>query len=1277
MNERPAAAVIGLNACTADGGDLHDVWSRALDVRSAAARPAAVRSVEEMIYALVSGAWADAFGAANPRRVTTFFTTAGDAPVGEDVARRVMYRLGGQLAEAPSSDPAVEVLERAVAVAAGDPEMAVIAVVADANGHGTAIILDAPARAARRAAPPYAIVECSDTPEGLRVRESGDAVAIVETILAVAYATIPPPPRGRMRPWFGDRVATAGERLTVRQWRAEVANRLASPPARTLFRMDEPLFLSAGSREELLQFLREGRASSSPGPVRLAIVAATREKVAETERALAAGRVPGRRNGIYFTEAAPETPRPLAFLFPGQGAQYPGMLAELCCHFPAVREWFERLDRNDAAGRVSRWVFDPPADNRDREEIDRRIMDPETGGHAGFVASLALYELLGALGLDAAGLVGYSNGENTTLLLSGAIHVPDREDIFELMREVRGHAYDADAAGRLPKGITVAITGTTRERVEEVVGRYPERAFISMDNCPSQVIVFAAREVAEEVTAALRSDGAVCLTLPFDRAYHTPLFRSRSVQIEKYYETLDFRTPFRPIYSCATAAPFPDDPASIRAIAALQWRVCVQFRATIERLYADGIHDFIEVGGAARLTGYTRDILRTLPHEATPTDMEGRSGLLQLQHVAAHAFVAGWNVDISMFRREEPEPVRVRHARLDATARTAPRRRTRRQRAIAAPRASRPSPPTGDIPTYILASHFALMDEFLESQQRVLAAVLHRGAQPAPLPAVDPEWPFLGRILRCDGEQLEALRTLSPDVDGALHDHTLGRPALEGHVALPVVPFSIGMEMMAEAAAAIAGEGFVVTALRDVRAHRWVAADDGTAHVRIISTRTRGTDDAVEVEVALFSVPDDSGTHSGERAFEAVVELRPQHETSPHTIPARSAVPESELLFNAHEFYDHCMFHGPLFQMIRRVRRADAAGIEAELDVPRQDTLVDSVPEPRLRLPALLLDGAGQLIGYWLVEHHHQFFGEFPFHIGSVTLHRAVQPGERLVCRATLRHDGTTSAGTFELAGENEGTVAVRITDFTSRHYAFERDFLSALYWPGPLAYVSTDLDLGAGIAARFIGSLTSDLLTSSHAIWSRALAHMMLGDEERAQFYAMPANPRRAEWLLGRLAAKEAVRSWASAQLGMHIDPLEMAITSDDRGAPFVVCPRLDGIGLHISITHSGMRAAAAAATTPVGIDYEPAGRRIPAEAFSDEERGLWPDGDLLPLWCAREAAAKASGRALEGAWRAWRIAAVSDDRSRIDVEHEGITYAVRLGLRNEQVFALCVREP
>jgi malonyl CoA-acyl carrier protein transacylase/phosphopantetheinyl transferase len=1297
MAECLASAVIGLNARTGTAGDLHDVWRDRLAGRgNSEAGSTASPSLEQELCALINGAWADAFGETTPRRAITFFATFGDYPVRPDTAYRVINRVGGQFAEPPSQDPALEILQRAVAVAARHKDTPAVVVIADGHAHGAVLILEAPEQAARRNRSPYALVECGDADGNAYIDDAGDAVGIVNAVLAVAFGTIPPSAGGRMWPWLAEeRVMRLGKSATVvRQWQHAIANRHCSPPTRSLFRIHQPLLLAAGSRDELLVRIREFRdgepAKPATGPVRLAIVAAdpssTLRQLAGVERSLAAGGTP--RHGaqsVFFTDSAPARPRSLAFLLPGQGSQYAGMLADVVCHFPSVRSWYERLDRNDPAQRPSRWFFEPARNDEQRDENNRRVFDPETGGHGGFVASMALHELLTAMGLKSEVLLGYSNGENAALFLSGAIGLRDREHLFDILLEVRRHAHAADVGGRLPKGITVAVTGATRERVAAAIAPFAGRAFISMDNCPSQVIVFGEQDALQAATSLLKSEGAVCLTLPFERAYHTPLFEGRARHIRKYYDTLDFRTPRKTIYSCATASAFPLDAASIREIAALQWHTRVLFRDTIERLYRVGIADFIEVGAAARLTGYVHDILRGRPHSATPTNVEERSGIIQLQNVAAQAFIAGWDVDLSIFRRVEPAPTHTHHARVVTASETAPRRKN--PRLIQAPLLTPAGSPTiatrpGAVAANasaaaVMEAHFELMNEFLESQQRAFAAAI-RSCALAPQPeswTLDAAWPFLGRIVRLGHDRLEAIRTFSVTSDAVMYEHTLGRPAAADHFALAVLPLNIAMEMMAEAAAKIAGHSFVVTALRDIRAHRWVTADHGLARVRTRATTVRASADAIDVEVALFDLSDGGETAPDGLAFAGIVELRRGYASSQPTIAARTEQPEAGLLYDARAFYDHCMFHGPLFQMIRRVHAFDESGIEAELELPDHCDLVLGLADPRLQLPALLLDAPGQLIAYWLVERGHEFFGEFPYQIGSVTFHRRIEPQQRLTSRCSISHDGTTSNGTFEVYGD-DGSVAIRVSDFNSRHYLFDREYLSVLYWPGPHAYISSDVNLGGDAIIRCIGQLAPGFLTSSHGIWSRGLAHMTLQEAELATFYALPTNGlRRAEWLLGRVAAKDAVRVWAAANLGIDLDIREIGIAVDALGKPGVVCARIEGNVLHLSIAHSSARAVAVVAASAVGIDFELASRTVPPEAFDEDERRLWnDDGALLPLWCAREAAAKASGRALEGAWKKWRIAEVSDDHHRIVVNHAGDFYNVQLTVQSDQVFALCI---
>ncbi len=161
--------------------------------------------------------------------------------------------------------------------------------------------------------------------------------------------------------------------------------------------------------------------------------------------------------------------------------------------------------------------------------------------------------------------------------------------------------------------------------------------------------------------------------------------------------------------------------------------------------------------------------------------------------------------------------------------------------------------------------------------------------------------------------------------------------------------------------------------------------------------------------------------------------------------------------------------------------------------------------------------------------------------------------------------------------------------------------------------------------------------LTTSNRIWVRSLAVACLSEGERAAFHALPPRgPRQEEWLLGRIAVKE-------AGLAMLADPMaadlaELGVAQDAQGRPSLILPT--GAQLPCSISHS-IGAAIGAVAPPgiaVGIDIEPmAGPDDPFTrntlAFDPSEADVLKAYGPKAVWCAKEAVAKALGTGLMGA--------------------------------------------
>ncbi|HRI17063.1 MAG TPA: 4'-phosphopantetheinyl transferase superfamily protein, partial [Burkholderiaceae bacterium] len=238
------------------------------------------------------------------------------------------------------------------------------------------------------------------------------------------------------------------------------------------------------------------------------------------------------------------------------------------------------------------------------------------------------------------------------------------------------------------------------------------------------------------------------------------------------------------------------------------------------------------------------------------------------------------------------------------------------------------------------------------------------------------------------------------------------------------------------------------------------------------------------------------------------------------------------------------------------------------------------------------------------------------------------------------------------------------------RFYQLRRDPLAG--WLGaPLAGPQ-------GTLLWKLDQLDEEFCAQSNAIFLRILAHAVLSFEEREAWRALGRGVRRRrEWLLGRLAIKEAVRYALQAEHGEWLYPSDIVVRHDAQGAPFV-----DGWWTaneyrapSVSLSHnSGFCLAALGGDgTAVGVDAEIVGRvQRPewlATALTPAE-GAWLAGrpaaarevDVLRLWCAKEAAAKRLGCGLQGQPEAFEVAFVDSDADEAVVRWGNVAVPVRV---------------
>src|SRR5205085_2349475 len=162
----------------------------------------------------------------------------------------------------------------------------------------------------------------------------------------------------------------------------------------------------------------------------------------------------------------------LAFLFPGEGAQYVNMLADLCGHFPAVRVCFDEMDRAFAdhpRGYVlSDLVFPRPAFSDAERSTERLLWQMDVAVEAVHTANRAMHVLLSDLGLHPDALLGHSTGEYSALRAAGAL---DEREYDARVSELNRLYVDATAVGRVPPSARLLAIAASRDRAERLCAR--------------------------------------------------------------------------------------------------------------------------------------------------------------------------------------------------------------------------------------------------------------------------------------------------------------------------------------------------------------------------------------------------------------------------------------------------------------------------------------------------------------------------------------------------------------------------------------------------------------------------------------------------------------------------------------------------------------------------------------------------------------------------------------------------------------------------------------
>ena len=282
-----------------------------------------------------------------------------------------------------------------------------------------------------------------------------------------------------------------------------------------------------------------------------------------------------------------------AYVFPGQGSQFPGMAKDLYDNNPVAREMLERA--NDILGfRITDIMFDGTADDLKQTKVTQPAI---------FLHSVVLAKCIPDFKPDM--VAGHSLGEFSALVAAGAM------DFEEGLKLVSIRAKAMQKACEKQPGTMAAIIALPTGTVESICAETEGIVVAANYNCNGQIVISGEKEAVEAACEKMKEAGAKrALVLPVGGAFHSPLMEPARAELAEGIEKAVFKTPICPVYQNVTARP-STDPVEIKANLLAQLTSPVRWTQSVENMIADGASSFTELGPGKVLQGLVSKIATT------------------------------------------------------------------------------------------------------------------------------------------------------------------------------------------------------------------------------------------------------------------------------------------------------------------------------------------------------------------------------------------------------------------------------------------------------------------------------------------------------------------------------------------------------------------------------------------------------------------------------------------------------------------------------------------
>lgn len=291
----------------------------------------------------------------------------------------------------------------------------------------------------------------------------------------------------------------------------------------------------------------------------------------------------------------------IGIIFPGQGAQYPGMGEKLYEAYPEVRELYENAEKIFPG--ITEISFHGTADDLKKTANTQPAL---------YLAELSAAIILKKHGIEASALAGFSLGEIPALSFGGAFNYIEG---FRIVCK-RGEFMNADPGVETAMAAVLKLDSETVEKICKAHSNlYPVNY-----NCPGQITVSGTKEALAEAKAEFTEAGGRVVPLAVSGAFHSPFMDGASVEFGKFLAECEIGSPETKVYANKTAAPYENVVETMQS----QINHPVLWEKTLLAMAEDGIDTFIEVGPGQTLSKFVQKTVPTAKtyHAETPEEIE-------------------------------------------------------------------------------------------------------------------------------------------------------------------------------------------------------------------------------------------------------------------------------------------------------------------------------------------------------------------------------------------------------------------------------------------------------------------------------------------------------------------------------------------------------------------------------------------------------------------------------------------------------------------------------